>query len=1513
MPRNRTMSMRGRVVLRRLALGALCACSAAWTAAADTLIWSGGDAGALTAPAWTCGGTTRAPRAGDRLVVPAGTAVTAGDGDGALLASLSGIDLSGAFVCDGVGACTLPPAFSLSGDGAFAVLNGGAAVFRVNGSNAGFGGTLVVSNSFFAVGHEQALGTGPVRIHRGSLPASSEFFRIEAAGTYANALHFDAEAGWFGLTCHASPVIWSGPVTCTAATASHCPRFNSNGYALTLAGGMSGLRGRVDFNGSVRLSGEGVAYHAAEDIFCDNGSLVIGAPVDPRTKFVQATATVAFGKADVLNGVPLKLGGRSARIDLDGFSQTAAALTAVDQASASERPTLISSSAPATLTLSGGASQALGASLDGHVSLALDNAAASLVLTNCAGHVSTTDGELVVRAGTLRLGATATFVALAALRAEGGTLAVEAGACVHPGVSLALSGDGAVDLASGVALKVASLTLDGRPLAAGTYSAADPGALAGRLTGAGEVQVAAPGGEPATLVWQGGDGRLLDANWKAEGEAAAHVPYAGCRLSIPAGSKVTVEGDDGVLLARFRGVELDGELACRAFARGCTLDETFVLSGSGTLSVDACEGDFRLAADNSAFTGAFSFLKTRVYVDHVRALGIRNKVTASYGSEWPRGSAAYFRVNASGTFENDLSIDGGTGFWAYAVVGDHQVVQAGKVTCLNTTASPCPRFEALGGSALVFTGGIVGASGATAGRAVFNGNVTLAGTGAPYRLPSYFLCDYGNLRVSAVVGPATCLRAKTTISFGRENAVAGVALFVDGTGTFDLNGYDQTTDALDGENAGAPAFTSEAGPAMLTLNGAAAGGCLGAALKGHLSFAFDNAGGAVTLTNGSAGASTTDGRIVAKAGVLRLGATARLPSVSALCVAGGTLAVEAGARVSNAARMEFASGAGTLDLGEGVSLHMDCLTLDGAFLPKGTYSRASPGALAGRLSGDGELVIAHSTGPAAEIPAFHWVGGHGPALTTPENWRENAAPQLLGGEVLVFEGDAPGATVEGEIAVYGLVFDGTGDFTLGAGAGAGVTLGAGCFAVTNRAASGSATFTVQPPVVLRSSRQAWSVSAHATLSLPATLSAAPDVNDPDVFVEVSGAGTLDLGGDNAAFRPTWRFLDTAFVPVVRHPAALGASDRAIEVRAVPNAKVAMTNGVPFKLYASHYEPLSRHAFNVGGTHYDQRGKVTIMRGDSTAYLSLYGGTISGGIEGVPENKGRGVWLQVLDPERPFRIEGAPVDLPGSMVTLDNRGTFRLAVAGNHWNALRLNKTILVCERDNVLAADGDLLFSREGQGATAYPGFQGPVYGVLDMDGHPQSVRMLRSEWTAAYDENPAYADRRAYVTSRAPAALTLAGAYTNDSVRCAFCGAAGLTFAGSGRMRFTKWTSTTAGRLEIRSGELALDADGGWGGTNAVVAVSGGTLTVTATAARTAFGGADSRVSLELSGTGLIDVADGCVVDVGRMCVNGVPASVGEYGGVNAEGKKRFAAWFGAGRGLVRVRRGSSLVIVVR
>lgn len=227
--------------------------------------------------------------------------------------------------------------------------------------------------------------------------------------------------------------------------------------------------------------------------------------------------------------------------------------------------------------------------------------------------------------------------------------------------------------------------------------------------------------------------------------------------------------------------------------------------------------------------------------------------------------------------------------------------------------------------------------------------------------------------------------------------------------------------------------------------------------------------------------------------------------------------------------------------------------------------------------------------------------------------------------------------------------------------------------------------------------------------------------------------------------------------------------------------------------------------------------------------------------------------------------------------------------------------------------DGDLLFSREGQGATAYPGFQGPVYGVLDMDGHPQSVRMLRSEWTAAYDENPAYADRRAYVTSRAPAALTLAGAYTNDSVRCAFCGAAGLTFAGSGRMRFTKWTSTTAGRLEVRSGELALDADGGWVGTNAVVAVSGGTLTVTAAAARTAFGGADSRVSLELSGTGLIDVADGCVVDVGRMCVNGVPASAGEYGGVNAEGKKRFAAWFGAGRGLVRVRRGSSLVIVVR
>ena len=1491
----------------------------ALSASADTLTWSGGDTGSLSDAAWTAAsGGTRAPQSGDRLVVPSGKTVTATDSDRTLLASLTGVNLSGTFILDGFSSAAydLPATFTLSGAGAFKVLNCAQSV-NVRGDNSAFSGPITVSNSWFTVCNGKALGSGPVSVYRGSIGPMNSFFRVAVAGTFANPLYFDAGGGYFGFELFSNlNVVWSGPITCTANSAGYCPRFVADqGSSLTLTGGMTGLRGFVDFNGNVLLSGEGVSYGAAEYIFCDssiNGKLRIGAPIAAGTKMVNAQAGVKFEKANVLNGVKLKVAGSSGSVDFNGCDQTCGDLETANGGVL----TLSSDSAAATLTVSGSSPTGYcSAALKGHLSLALDNSATTLTLTNGAGNASNTDGSLIARAGTLRLGATASFAALESLQAAGGTIGVNAGAKVNPDVNLVITGNGKIDLSSGAKLKVSALTLGGTPLAAGTYTSTDPKELVNHITGSGELIVSAGGGDVETLVWQGGNGNLFDANWKAADETDAHVPYTGCLLSIPSGSTVTASGSDGAALLRFKGLELNGTFKCNAFTAGCTLGSAFALSGSGAFNVESCAGQFHLAADNSAFTGSFSFLKTTVYVDHVRALGIENAVTVSYGTTNPGGS--YFFITVGGEYRNPLKIDGGSGWYACSVENASQVVWSGPVQCMNTTASPCPRFVAKDGARIELTGGLQGADGATQGRCDFNGDVILSGEGVTYTLPDYLFCDTGTLTVSADIDPATYLyvQGSATIAFGKANVVPDVRLVTTGNGKFDLNGHDQTTDEVKNDNAGNQSFTSVKAPATLTVNGSAVGGSLGAALNGHLSFAFDNASGTLTLTNGSRNASTTDGRLIAKAGTLRLGASANLPNLSGLVVQDGTLAVDAGAKANLGARLEFTqANAGVIDLSRGVSLKVDTLVLDGQFLPHGTYSLSQPGGLAGHIVGEGELLVANSSGEITDPNVFHWVGGHGTSLATAENWQEHAAPPLKGSDVLVFTGGASGAVVEGTIDVYGLVFDGASDFTLGAGANALVRLGAGCFTLTNRTLAGTATFTVAAPVETQASRQTWTIGANTALSLPATLSASPYVNDTIVPVTVSGTGTLDLGGDNEAFKPTFEFTTLGLVPVIRHSHALGSPERTIDVRYVPNAKVALTNEVPFNIYDSHYTPNERHILNPGKGYFVQRGRITFMTNGRTGYLSLYGGSIEGGLAAGPDNKGGDVWLQSYAGCN-FRLAGEPVNLPGTL-TLDNAGTFSIASTGNKWGGLRVNKSVLTCEADDVLSETGKLIFTMPGQGAIQSADYGCSIYGVVNLAGHDQTVTQVTNGWDIAEDSNPIYANRRAIVDSATPAAITVTGAQGGNNLRTEFRHAAGLTMAGTGTLKFSKWISPTSGRLEVRSGEFAFTAGGGWGGgaNTATVAVIGGTLSVAADAAETAFGGSRNRTALSVSGSGTVNIADGSVVEVDTFSVDGVEVPGGMYGGADSPASsKRFAAKFGPGTGVLKVRRPCGFIILFR
>ena len=131
--------------------------------------------------------------------------------------------------------------------------------------------------------------------------------------------------------------------------------------------------------------------------------------------------------------------------------------------------------------------------------------------------VSPTTGILAVSNGTVRVAEGAGFTALSRVTVSGANsrFKVEADAIRSIPAPFVLNGGGKIGVADGIGVSVASLAVDGTPVAAGLYNgqAGLNGTTAAWIDGAGYVMVGLTEGARTDATWTGTGGVQTPANW----------------------------------------------------------------------------------------------------------------------------------------------------------------------------------------------------------------------------------------------------------------------------------------------------------------------------------------------------------------------------------------------------------------------------------------------------------------------------------------------------------------------------------------------------------------------------------------------------------------------------------------------------------------------------------------------------------------------------------------------------------------------------------------------------------------------------------------------------------------------------------------------------------------------------------------------------------------------------------------------------------------------------------------
>ena len=172
------------------------------------------------------------------------------------------------------------------------------------------------------------------------------------------------------------------------------------------------------------------------------------------------------------------------------------------------------------------------------------------------------------------------------------------------------------------------------------------------------------------------------------------------------------------------------------------------------------------------------------------------------------------------------------------------------------------------------------------------------------------------------------------------------------------------------------------------------------------------------------------------------------------------------------------------------------------------------------------------------------------------------------------------------------------------------------------------------------------------------------------------------------------------------------------------------------------------------------------------------------------------------------------------------------------------------------------------------------------------------------------YAPNKRYVSSTAPATLTVNGAVNRawGSSHSWIEGSLSLVKAGAHTWTLNG-TNTYTGATTVQAGTLTLNSAKALGGSTNVV-LTGGTIAANASGAFNA----DGTLTVPDPANGTLSLADGTTQTVEYLVINGVVQPSGTYSRVKADSNPRLAFLArGTGSGTLLVRKGSGCTIVIR
>lgn len=482
--------------------------------------WTGGGTGGWADPVnW---GGEPAPGAGEKGVIPASSVIEVTDADVATVSAISCLEIGqGAVVSFINGTVACPLGADLLGAGAIRSLK--SAGITLTGDNFEFTGPMEFTNTPVYVESRTGLGS-PSRpiLHWGSEGATSNDgspLRFRGAGlTNDVPVRFQGQRQYavrYFTDNKTDPWVQNGYLDYYKSgdvPAIHIPNLYLTGgwkstYGSSMitilsgctvtvaenpidisAGNSSYYRFLIDTDATLKLMVPG-NHLKWSSVYTGNGTLFCG-------------CANAFYATDSLNLVDNSGNQCITKVDLNGFDQTVAFIChtrqqwtwAVTQANADSRYAWVTSAVPATVTMTGIESRDVALQFSGAASLkvtgvAKDNAGVYTI----KNRYSDTTGTLDVSAGTVRFDWGAGWGGDIAISGTGRVEFVEPinrrGNKRRGAVSLA--GSARLSLGAGVVLRCDAMTLGGKKIDEGAYSAAQLNALAGGewIDGSGSVRI----------------------------------------------------------------------------------------------------------------------------------------------------------------------------------------------------------------------------------------------------------------------------------------------------------------------------------------------------------------------------------------------------------------------------------------------------------------------------------------------------------------------------------------------------------------------------------------------------------------------------------------------------------------------------------------------------------------------------------------------------------------------------------------------------------------------------------------------------------------------------------------------------------------------------------------------------------------------------------------------------------------------------------------------------------------